>query len=176
MGLKNPEDEALDRILGDMDGMESNRMFGGDKNKGVSITISVTPQGGEDDGEGDDYPEGHDASMCGGGCAYHAGGPVEMLDLAGKSMKKTATPMNAGGLITDPGIIDEEKDLAGNKPHKFSKGGIVEDEKTGHGLIEDDTDTTGAIKSKGDSRESPEEDESKLPPFLRKKKKPLQDA
>ena len=80
--LGNPEDEALNKILGDMDGMESGRMFGakpGDASKGVSITISVVPNaegGGEPDA--DDYPEGHDIGMCKGGCAYHKGGVVGM--------------------------------------------------------------------------------------------------
>lgn len=80
MGIGNPEDEALNKILGDMDGMESGRMFGakpGDASKGVSITISVVPNG--DSGGGDEYPEGHDIGMCKGGCVEHMskGGVVE---------------------------------------------------------------------------------------------------
>lgn len=54
MGIGNPEDEALNKILGDMDGMESGRMFGakpGDASKGVSITISVVPNGEDSDAE-----------------------------------------------------------------------------------------------------------------------------
>lgn len=99
----NPEDEALNRILGDMDSMESGRMFGGGADKGVSITISVVPNGEEEE-EGE-YPEGHDIGMCKGGCAQH-----------------------------------------------MAKGGVVAPA----------------------SVESPEEGEKELPPFLRKKKKPLQ--
>lgn len=82
MGIGNPEDEALNKILGDVDGMESGRMFGpGAGNaKGVSITISVVPngEGGEEPDE-DDYPEGHDIGMCKGGCVAHMakGGVVE---------------------------------------------------------------------------------------------------
>lgn len=83
--IGNPEDEALNKILGDMDGMESGRMFGakpGDASKGVSITISVMPNGEEDHDEpdADDYPEGHDIGMCKGGCAYHKGGAVGMAN------------------------------------------------------------------------------------------------
>lgn len=83
MGIGNPEDEALNKILGDMDGMESGRMFGakpGDASKGVSITISVVPNGeGGGEPDADDYPEGHDIGMCKGGCAQHMakGGMVE---------------------------------------------------------------------------------------------------
>lgn len=84
MGIGNPEDEALNKILGDMDGMESGRMFGskpGDASKGVSITISVVPNGEKNemgDDEEDEYPEGHDIGMCKGGCVAHmaSGGVV----------------------------------------------------------------------------------------------------
>lgn len=81
MSLKrDPEDEALQQILGDMDGFEAKSLGGGD-GKGVSITISVQPngegEGGDNDGDADDYPEGHDIGMCKGGCAYHKGGVVE---------------------------------------------------------------------------------------------------
>ena len=96
--MNDPEDEALNRILGDMDGMESKRMgMGGGDSKGVSITISVVPngEGGEEDHaepDGDEYPEGHDIGMCKGGCAMHKGGAVGMA---------------SGGLIPPAGIPEE---------------------------------------------------------------------
>ncbi len=71
----NPEDEALNKILGDMDGMESDRMFGakpGDASKGVSITISVVPNGEEPDA--DDMPGMNKGGMMPG---YAKGGMVE---------------------------------------------------------------------------------------------------
>ncbi len=114
MDIGNPEDEALNRILGDMDGMESQKMFGdkGNNSKGVSITISVVPNGEEGGGEpdGDEYPEGHDIGMCKGGCAQH---------------------MNEGGVVP-------------NTPAEIPA--------------------------------LPEEEDKTLPPFLRKKKKSIQDA
>lgn len=65
---------ALEKIVGDMDDMESNRMFGGETqsaNKGVDITISIVPQHSEPDG--DEVLE-----MNKGGCAdYSEGGVVE---------------------------------------------------------------------------------------------------
>lgn len=81
MNIGNPEDEALNKILGDMDGMESDKMFGkGGNSKGVSITISVVPNGQSGEmGSGDEeYPEGHDIGMCKGGCVAHmaSGGVV----------------------------------------------------------------------------------------------------
>lgn len=72
--MRDPEEEALDKILGDVDDMEGNKMLGGDKSKGVSITISVVPGSeGHEEPDADDYPEGHDISMCNGGCAIHKG-------------------------------------------------------------------------------------------------------
>ena len=76
--MKDAKSRALERMMTDMDGMESQKMFGGGEAeksaKGVDITISVIPNTGEPDG--DEFPEGHDESMCKGGCAYHSGGIV----------------------------------------------------------------------------------------------------
>jgi hypothetical protein len=72
--MQDADDEALSKIMGDMDDMESKRVYGKpeDASKGVSITISVMPNGQEEFKDGD-----HDPAMCGGGCAYHKGGVVE---------------------------------------------------------------------------------------------------
>lgn len=76
--MQDADDEALSKIMGDMDDMESKRVYGKpeDASKGVSITISVMPNG-EMSG-GDDFKDGdHDPMMCKGGCAYHKGGMVD---------------------------------------------------------------------------------------------------
>lgn len=75
--MRNPNDEALSKILGDMDDLDSKDMFGGgqDASSGVDITISIAPKGGESSPDG--LPADHDASMCGGGCAMHKGGMVK---------------------------------------------------------------------------------------------------
>lgn len=62
----NPHSKALDSMFSDMDDMEQKKMFGepdGDE-KGVSITISVTPQG-------------EISEMNKGGMAYSEGGMVK---------------------------------------------------------------------------------------------------
>lgn len=64
--------DALNKIVGDMDDMESKRMFPADGG-GATITISIAPGHAEPDGD-EGLPADHDASMCGGGCALHAGG------------------------------------------------------------------------------------------------------
>jgi len=75
----NPHQKALDQMFGDMDDMETNKMFPGDKkdaNAGVDITISIAPKGSEPDA--DDFTDGdHDEALCKGGCVYHKGGVVE---------------------------------------------------------------------------------------------------
>lgn len=77
--------DALNRIIGDMDSMESSRMFPkAGSGEGATITISVMPGHAEPDGDEDDdgddmYPEGHDIELCKGGCAYHKGG-IAMAD------------------------------------------------------------------------------------------------
>lgn len=55
------EESALQRIMGDMDEMESSRVFGKkptEMNKGVDITISVIPNTGEPESE--ELPKGYD--------------------------------------------------------------------------------------------------------------------
>lgn len=145
---RDPEDEALQQILGDMDGFEA-KSLGGDGNKGVSVTISVEPNGG---GEGEDYPEGHDVSLCGGGCALHAGGPVDEHSMVGANMVHDDL-MAAGGVV---GGEADEKKLTGQK------------------LVHDDL-AEKKVSRVGEEGTS-EDDDKSLPPFLRKKKKPLQDA
>ena len=63
----NPHTKALDSMLGDMDGMESKKMFGEpeQENKGVSITISVSPQG--EISQGDVVPSSEEEGMSKGG-------------------------------------------------------------------------------------------------------------
>lgn len=68
--------DALNKIVGDMDDMESKRMFP-TTSEGATITISVAPGSGASEeappmeGEPD-----HTLEMCKGGCAYHKGGMV----------------------------------------------------------------------------------------------------
>lgn len=64
-------EDAINKIMGDMDDLESKKMTPG----GATITITVSPNGGEGEDEGlGDLPADHDISMCGGGCAMHKGG------------------------------------------------------------------------------------------------------
>lgn len=51
----NADTQALEQIVGDMDGMESDRMFKEPKGtpKGVSITIDVTPKVEEEEDDED---------------------------------------------------------------------------------------------------------------------------
>lgn len=104
--------KALDSIFGDMDDMESKKMFGEpDGDEGTSITITVTP-GGVSVGGGE--PD-HDESMCKGGCAYHKGGVVkapenDTLEMHGEpnpEYKKGEQGMAAGGLIPERGETDD---------------------------------------------------------------------
>lgn len=61
---QDPDDEALSKIIGDMDDMESKRVYGDDdKAKGVSITISVAPNG---DTQGAEPKEGEEMMSEGG--------------------------------------------------------------------------------------------------------------
>ena len=77
-------EKALESIFGDLDDFESKKMFGEPKapeaGKGMSITITVTPdqsKGAEDADEGVDendignLPADHDPEMCKGGCVKH---------------------------------------------------------------------------------------------------------
>lgn len=71
--MNDIDSSALEKILGDMDNMEGQRVYG-DKpedaaGKGVTVTIDVAPKGA-------DGPD-HEEAMCKGGCAYHKGGVVE---------------------------------------------------------------------------------------------------
>lgn len=76
--MNDPHQKALERIVGDMDEMESGKMFGAPEksNKGVDITISVVPNTGEEEVEGIEGAD-HPLEMCEGGCAYHKGGMVD---------------------------------------------------------------------------------------------------
>lgn len=67
--------DALKRIMGDMDDMESGRMFPKPvAGEGATITISVMPgQAGTDEGP----EEGADEEMNKGGCAMAEGGMVQ---------------------------------------------------------------------------------------------------
>lgn len=71
---------ALEKILGDMDDMESNRVYGDKPTpaEGVSITIDVAPKKGDEPKKEDDQ---HDEAEClaNGGCVKHMskGGMVD---------------------------------------------------------------------------------------------------
>ncbi len=69
--------KALDSMFDDMDDMETKKMFGGEPksaDSGVSITISVTPNGGEPDG--DEVPEMMNKGGMAGKACYSEGGVV----------------------------------------------------------------------------------------------------
>lgn len=107
--------KALNSMFDDMDDMESKKMFGepdGDEAKGVSITISVTPQG-------DVSMPDHEEGMCKGGCAYHTGGTVPKPEMESDifsgydkgedpEYKKGEMGMNKGG-VAEP---TSENDLS----------------------------------------------------------------
>lgn len=94
--------DALGKIVGDMDDMESKRMFPKAEG-GATITISIAPGTGssesgapepdESDSGLDDLPADHDEGMCGGGCAMHKGG----LAMAG------------GGAVPMPQMPEEDE-------------------------------------------------------------------
>ncbi len=118
----NPHSKALDSMIGDMDDMETKKMFPEEENKGVSITISVTPNGEMEVGEG----------MNKGGMAdcYSEGGTVPKPELEADIFNKHGNP--------DPEYKKGEMGM--------SEGGLVNPEA---------------------------EEDMSLPPFLRKKKKGL---
>lgn len=75
------DSSALEKIVGDMDDMESNRVYG-DKPapaEGVSITIDVAPKAGE---KKEDAPHDEVECLANGGCVKHMakGGKVEEDD------------------------------------------------------------------------------------------------
>lgn len=82
--------DALDKIIGDMDDLETKKMY--PKNNGATITISVMPGGeggtsvesSEGATEGGEFPEGHDIALCEGGCAEHKGGGVPKMAEGGE--------------------------------------------------------------------------------------------
>lgn len=89
--------DALNKIVGDMDDMETKKMM--PSSGGATITITVlgndsSDQGG-DTGAGD-LPADHDISMCGGGCAMHKGGEIasDAEDLPGDMLH-----MATGGAV-----------------------------------------------------------------------------
>jgi hypothetical protein len=85
--MRDLHGEALKRIIGDVDGLESRRMFPEPgEGAGATITISVAPGHAEPDGDEvseneteseNEYPEGHSIALCKGGCAMHKGGYVD---------------------------------------------------------------------------------------------------
>ena len=60
--------DALNKIVGDMDDMETKKMFPAGGSGGATITITVSPGGGEGEESGesgmDDLPPDHDIEMC----------------------------------------------------------------------------------------------------------------
>lgn len=111
-------EKALDSIFGDMDDLESKKMFGDKDNKGMSITITVAPNGemGMEEPKSD-YPEGHDEEMCKGGCAMHSGGTVPKpegeadifsgYDKGDPEYKKGEVGMADGGMVPERGETDD---------------------------------------------------------------------
>lgn len=81
--MNDVDSSALEKILGDMDDMESSRVYGDKPTpaEGVSITIDVAPKKAEEKKE-KELPEDHPAEMCEGGCVKHMnkGGMVEPED------------------------------------------------------------------------------------------------
>jgi len=89
--------DALKKIVGDMDDMESKKMYP-NSGGGATITISIAPgtdsaedgqEPDEDDSEIGDLPADHDEAMCKGGCAMHKGG----LAMAGGGAVPQPSPM-----------------------------------------------------------------------------------
>ncbi len=113
----NPHSKALDSMFSDMDDMEQKKMFGepdGDEGKGVSITISVSPQG-----EISEMNKGGVACMSDGGQVPHKGGTRPMPELESDISDQHGLPdpeyekgemgMAKGG-IANP--TDDKEDLA----------------------------------------------------------------
>lgn len=73
----NPHSKALDSMIGDFDDMETKKMFPEEESKGVSITISVTPNGEIT------APEGEGIGLNKGGIVdgYSKGGTVPKPEL-----------------------------------------------------------------------------------------------
>lgn len=90
--------DALNKIVGDMDDMETGKMF--PSNGGATITITVAPSGGDEgDGGGGELPEDHDIAMCKGGCAMHKGG-IAMA--AGGEVPATPVPAEVDDMRMPP--------------------------------------------------------------------------
>lgn len=92
--------DALNKIVGDMDDMESKKMYP-EASGGATITISIAPGTGsaedevgpdESDSGMDDLPADHDEGMCGGGCAMHKGG---LAMAAGGAVPQPPMPMTS---------------------------------------------------------------------------------
>ena len=135
--------DALGKIVGDMDDMESKKMLpnGG----GATITITVSPGGdvSSDGGDGGDLPDDHDMAMCGGGCAMHKGGIV-----GGETLEQLKPDHDA---LECKGECPAHKD---EKSGAMGKGGL-------------------SMAAGGQVPAMPvpaEVDDTRLPPFLRKKK------
>ncbi len=70
--------KALDSIFNDLDDMETQKMFPPEEPKGVSITISVTPNGEVSEPEMSSESETPEMSMGGKVEGYSEGGAVEV--------------------------------------------------------------------------------------------------
>lgn len=74
----NPHEKALNGIFDDLDNMESKKMFGQKEpgeDKGVSITITVSPNGASEEGPGES--EEQTDSLAKGGYPMADGGLVQ---------------------------------------------------------------------------------------------------
>jgi hypothetical protein len=113
-------EKALQGIFDDMDDFESKKMFGQkepDGDEGTSITITISPKGGdiEDSTTSEELP----ADMCGGGKAMHEGGtvptPEEEADISNQHglpdplYKKGEMGMADGGVVAPE--AEESEDL-----------------------------------------------------------------
>jgi hypothetical protein len=153
--------DALSKIMGDMDDMETQKM---NPNKGgATITITVTPStysSDEGGGEGaEDLPADHDESMCGGGCAYHKGG---IISAEGETGINKVPMLSDGGEVLEQLAPDHDAIACKGKcpAHKFEKSGAMG--KKGLSMA-------GGGQVPGIPVPA-EVDDTRIPPFLRKKK------
>lgn len=172
-------EDALNKILGDMDGMEANKMKGG-----ATITITVSPAGGEEDSSDDmnDLPADHDIGMCGGGCAYHKGGLVQGTEGAADAENLAGVPKlseggeiesTSEGLAADFGLAEGGEVLPQLAPGHDSLEckGKCPVHMGGKGGAQGKKGLSMAAGGQVPATPVPAEvDDMRVPPFLRKKK------
>lgn len=99
----NPHEKALDGMFDDMDDFESKKMFGKpDEEKGVSITISVSPNG--DVGEPEMMNKGGEVCMSEGGTVPKPELEADTFtgyDKEDPEYKKGEVGMSEGGMVEE---------------------------------------------------------------------------